>query len=72
MTTNVNLEFISKLNELNEKMRDLADFWEENEKALEDANISKDYPFNKSFDQLTFDSHYWCLTLVSDYINLKK
>ena len=68
MKTNVNLEFINKVRELNKSMRDLAIFWDENENLLEDLNVSKDYPFNVSFDELTFDSHNWFLTLVNTYI----
>ena len=66
MKTNVNLEFINKVRELCEKMRDLEDFWLENQKELEDVNVSKDYPFSKSFDELTFDVFSWRLTLVND------
>lgn len=75
MTTNVNLEFLSKVREMNEKMQNLANFWLENQEALEDANVSKDYPFNKSmegsrfihFDDLTFDVSKWFLTLFNAY-----
>ena len=67
MQTNVNLEFNNKVRELSEKMQDLADFWLENQEALEDANVSKDYPFSKSFDELTFDVSNWYLTLFNAY-----
>lgn len=72
MATNVNLEFINKVRELSEKMQDLTDFWLENQETLEDANVSKDYPFSKSFDELTFDVFSWRLTLVNDYYENNK
>lgn len=67
MKTNVNLEFINKVKEVSEKMRDLANFWVENQETLEDANVSKDYPFSKSFDDLTFDVYIWLLALINNY-----
>ena len=67
MKTNVNLEFINKVRELSESMRGLANFWTENENLLEDVNECKDYPFSKSFDDLTFDVYIWLLTLINDY-----
>lgn len=67
MKTKVELEFLSKVRDMNEKMQDLANFWLENQEALEDANVSKDYPFNKSFDDLTFDVSNWFLTLFNEY-----
>ena len=48
MKTNVNLEFINKVRELNKSMQDLTDFWQSNSEMLEDANVSKDYPFSKN------------------------
>ena len=72
MKTNVDLEFINKVRELCEKMRDLEDFWLENQKELEDVNISKDYPFSKSFDELTFDTCNWYLTLFNEYCKNNK
>lgn len=67
MKTNVNLEFISKVRELNEKMQDLTNFWQENQEALEDANVSKNYPFSKSFDELTLNVNNWFLTLFNEF-----
>ncbi len=73
MTTNVNSEFISKVREMSDKMQDLATFWHENAEALEDLNVSKDYPFSKSFDKLTFDTCNWYLTLfIAYYKTLQK
>jgi len=67
MKTNVNLEFINKVKELSEKMQDLASFWLENENLLEDVNGCENYPFNKSFDDLTFNVYKWLLTLINNY-----
>ena len=67
MKTNVNLEFINGVRELSEKMLDLASFWLENQEALEDANVSKNYPFNKSFDDLALDTRKWFIALINDY-----
>lgn len=67
MKTNVNLEFINKVRELSEKMQELTIFWQENQETLEDANVSKNYPFSKSFDELAFDSHNWFIALINDY-----
>ena len=67
MKTNVDLEFISKVYELQKNMRNLANFWHNNSKALEDLNVSKNYPFNIDFEDLTFDTYNWLLTLISNY-----
>jgi hypothetical protein len=67
MKTNVNLEFINKVSELSEKMRDLTDFWLENENLLEDVNGCENYPFNKSLFNLTLDVYNWLSTLINNY-----
>lgn len=67
MKTNVNLEFISKVRELCDKMQDLADFWAKNEKELAGAIVCKDYPFSESFDDLTLNVKLWFLTLIKEY-----
>ncbi len=67
MKTNVNLEFINKVREMSDKMQDLAVFWNNNSEALEEANVSKDYPFSESFDDLAFKVFDWLLTLIEDY-----
>ena len=67
MKTNVELEFISKVRELGETMQDLADFWLENLEALEDANISKDYPFNGPLLDLALDVFDWYVELSNAY-----
>ena len=66
MKTNVNLEFIGKVQELLKSMQELANFWHEIEKALEDANISEDYPFDESLQDLTYEVFNWFLTLTND------
>ena len=67
MKTNVDLEFINKVRELQKSMRDLANFWQDNSETLEDANVSKDYPFNICLEDLAFDTYNWLLTLINDY-----
>lgn len=67
MKTNVELEFISKVRELGETMRNLAIFWYKNQKELECLNISKDYPFDGSLQDLAFDVFSWFLALNNEY-----
>jgi len=67
MKTNVDLEFINKVDVLSKSMRDLANFWHDNSETLEDLNVSKDYPFSISFEDLTFDVYVWLLTLINNY-----
>lgn len=67
MKTNVELEFISKVRELGEVMRNLAVFWYKNQKDLEDLNISKDYPFSESLQDLAFDTFSWFIALNNEY-----
>ena len=66
MKTNVNLEFINKVQELSEKMQDLTNFWTENEELLENVNECKGYPFSISFDDLTINVYNWLLALIND------
>ncbi len=63
MKTNVNLEFINKVQELSEKIQDLTNFWESNLETLEDVNECKDYPFSESFQDLTVNVN-WLSTLI--------
>jgi hypothetical protein len=67
MKTNVELEFISKVHELSESMRNLAIFWYKNQKELECLDISKDYPFDESLQDLAFDTFSWFITLNNKY-----
>ncbi len=67
MKTNVNFEFISKVQDLLKIMYELANFWYENQETLEEANVSKGYPFNESFEDLTFNVYNWLLTLINNY-----
>lgn len=67
MKTNVDLEFINKVQELSEKMRDLASFWIENENLLEVVNECEDYPFSESLDHLTVNVYLWQLALINKY-----
>ena len=67
MKTNVDLEFINKVRELSEKMQDLTNFWIENQNLLGNVDECKSYPFSISFDDLTFDTYNWLLTLINDY-----
>jgi hypothetical protein len=50
MKTKVNLEFISKVRELSEKMQELNLFWQSNLEVLKDINDCK---FSESLDDLT-------------------
>ncbi len=73
MKTKVELEFINKVRELSEELRNLAIFRYENKKELEDLNVSKDYPFSESLEDLAYDAHDWFVTLLNDYgENLQK
>jgi hypothetical protein len=67
MKTNVELEFISRVRELSESTRNLAIFWYKNRKELEGLNISKDYPFSGSLQDLALDTRNWFVTLINDY-----
>ena len=67
MKTNVNLEFINKVDVLQKSMRNLTSFWLKNEKELKDLNVSENYPFSESFEDLTFDTYKWLLTLINNY-----
>ena len=67
MKTNVELEFINNVLELSKKMRNLTIFWQSNLEELENLNVGKDYPFSKSFDELTFNVNNWLLALINDY-----
>ena len=67
MKTNVNLEFINKVDVLQKSMRNLAIFWLKNEKELKDLNVSENYPFSESFEDLTLDTFNWLLTLINNY-----
>ncbi len=67
MKTNVDLEFISKVDALSKSMRDLANFWQDNSEMLEGAKVYKDYPFSINFEELAFDTYNWLLTLINDY-----
>ena len=71
MKKNVNLEFINKVDLLQKSMRNLANFWHENEEKLKDLNVSKDYPFNICLEDLTFDTFNWLLTLINNYCEEK-
>lgn len=64
MKPKIELEFIDKVSNLSEQMRDLANFWAKNQEALEDANVSEDYPFSESFDDLAINVQKWLLTLI--------
>ena len=67
MTTNVDLEFISKVRKLSESMQDLANFWYTNSEMLEGAKVYKDYPFSETFDDLAFNTYNWLLALADSY-----
>ena len=67
MKTDVNLEFLGKVRELSEATRNLALFWYENRKELEDLNISEDYPFSESLQDLALETSNWFLTLFNKY-----
>ena len=73
MKANAELEFINKVRNLQKSMLDLALFWEKNQEALEDVNEYEDYPFHKSFGELTVDNYNWYLKLKANYCeNLQK
>jgi hypothetical protein len=83
MKKNVDLEFISKVRELSEKMQDLNLFWQSNLEVLKDINECKfseslddltvspeDTNFSitcESFDNLTLNIYSWLLTLINTY-----
>ncbi len=66
MKKDVDLVFINKVRELQKNMRNLANFWHNNEELLKDLNVSKDYPFSINFEELTFDVYNWLLALIND------
>ena len=68
MKKDVDLVFINKVRELQKNMRNLANFWHNNEELLKDLNVSKDYPFSINFEELTFDVYNWLLTLSNNYL----
>lgn len=67
MKTNVELEFIGKARELCEAAQSLAIFWYKNRKELESFDISKDYPFNGSLQDLALNAFDWYVALNSAY-----
>lgn len=68
MKTKIELEFISKVYEMNEKMLDLANFWVDNEEALKDVSECKNHLSRESLRDLTLNVNNWYLTLFNEYM----
>ena len=68
MKTKVNLEFISKVYEMNEKMLDLANFWSDNEEALKDVSECKNHLSREFLRDLAIDTYNWYLALFDAYL----
>lgn len=68
MKTKVNLEFISKVYEMNEKMLDLANFWVDNEEALKDVSECENHLSREFLRDLALNVNNWYLALFDEYM----